>query len=187
MSIQLLRLRKQTYDIAWYALRVTYSREMALKEYLDTRNIENFLPMHYQLFRKGEKVIRKLVPVVHNLIFIHSSREEIDQIKAEVEVSLPLRYIMNKETRKPIVVPDVQMRHFIAVAGTLDEQLVYIDAASVQLKSGDRVRITGGVFEGVEGEFLRIKGDRRVVVAIQGLMAVATAFIHPSLIEVLSE
>ena len=51
------------------------------------------------------------------------------------------------------------------------------------LKRGQRVRITGGVFEGVEGEFVRIKDDRRVVVVIQGLMAVATAFIHPSLIE----
>lgn len=184
MSSESISLIKRT-DVVWYALRITYSREMAIKEYLDIRNIENFLPMHYQIFRKGEKQVRKLVPVVHNLIFIHSSREKIDKIKAEIEHSLPLRYIMNKETRQPIVVPDTQMKHFIAVAGTLNEQLVYIDAVSISLKRGDKVRITGGVFEGVEGDFLRIKGDRRVVVSIQGLMAVATAFIHPSLIEVI--
>ena len=51
------------------------------------------------------------------------------------------------------------------------------------LKKGDKVRITGGIFSGVEGVFVRVKGDRRVVVSIQGIMAVATAFIHPSLIE----
>lgn len=52
------------------------------------------------------------------------------------------------------------------------------------MKKRDRVRVTGGIFEGVEGEFVRIKGDRRVVDSIQGVM-VATAFIHPSLIELI--
>lgn len=43
--------------------------------------------------------------------------------------------------------------------------------------------LPAGFSEGVEGEFVRVKGDRRVVVSIQGVMAIATAFIHPSLIE----
>ena len=40
-----------------------------------------------------------------------------------------------------------------------------------------------GVFEGAEGVLVRVKGDRRVVVAIEGLVAVATTFIHPSMLE----
>ena len=49
------------------------------------------------------------------------------------------------------------------------------------------VRITGGDFEGQEGVFLKVKGarDRRVVIAIQGIIAVAMATIHPDLIEVI--
>ena len=38
------------------------------------------------------------------------------------------------------------------------------------------------MFEGAEGYFIRIKGDRRVVVCINGIAAVATAFVHPSLV-----
>ena len=53
----------------------------------------------------------------------------------------------------------------------------------VSFRKGERVRVTGGIFEGVEGEFIRVKNDRRVVVSIRGVMAVATTFIHPSLIE----
>ena len=64
-----------------------------------------------------------------------------------------------------------------------DGQIVYLDPTIVSLREGDRVRIVGGVFSGVEGIFIRIKGDRRVVVSIEGIMAVATAFVHPSLIE----
>lgn len=174
-----------TTDINWYALRVTYSRELTLKEYLDGEHIENFIPMHYEYAVKGERRVRKLVPAVHNLVFVRSSRSCIDRMKDET--SLPVRYIMNKETNSPILVPERQMRNFIAVAGTNEEQLVYLEPSIVALRKGQRVRVTGGVFEGVEGEFIRVKNDRRVMVSIQGVMAVATTFIHPSLIELINE
>lgn len=170
-------------DIAWYALRITYSRELALKEYLDSEQIENFIPMHYEYVVRDERKIRKLVPVVHNLIFVRSTRKRVDEIKNTMGVRLPIRYIMNRETRLPITVPESQMHSFIAVAGNYDQHVIYLDPATISFKKGDRVRITGGLFEGVEGEFVRIKGDRRVVVSIQGVMAIATTFIHPSLIE----
>jgi len=167
----------------WYAMRITYSREIAFKEYLDSREIKNFIPMRYQESDTGGRKFRKLLPVVHNLVFVHSSRKLLDTIKKEVEYKLPVRYIMDRELRRPIVIPEKQMHDFIAVAGTCDEQLIWLDAGTVAFKKGDKVRITGGLFAGVEGELMRIKGDRRLVVAIPGFMAVATAYIHPSLVE----
>lgn len=172
-------------EINWYALRVTYSRELALKAYLDGENVENFIPMHYEYAIKGERKVRKLVPVVHNLVFVRSSRSYIDRMKNET--SLPIRYIMNKETNSPIVIHDRQMHHFIAVAGTNEEQLVYLEPSVATFRKGQRVRVTGGIFEGVEGEFIRVKNDRRVMVSIQGVMAVATTFIHPSFIEIIND
>lgn len=172
-------------EINWYALRVTYSRELALKAYLDEQHIENFIPMHYAYVIKGERKVRKLVPVVHNLVFVRSSRSCINRMKDDT--ALPIRYIMNRETNRPIVIPEGQMHHFIAVAGTNDEQLVYLEPSAVAFRKGQRVRVTGGIFEGVEGEFIRVKNDRRVMVSIQGVMAVATTFIHPSFIELINE
>lgn len=169
--------------IHWYALRITYSRELVLKAFLDQNRIENFVPMRYEFVLRDGQRIRKLVPAVHNLVFIHSTRKTIDEIKKEHVISRPLRYIMDRETRQPIVIPEPQMRHFIAVAGNYEQQVIYLPATEYSMQKGDRVRITGGIFEGVEGVFVRVKGDRRVVVSIQGVMAVATAFIHPSLIE----
>ena len=89
---------------------------------------------------------------------------------------------MNRETREPIVIPERQMKNFIAVAGNLSEQIVYLEPNLSNFKKGDKVKIIGGVFEGAEGYFMRIIGDRRVVVCISGIAAVATAFIHPSLV-----
>ncbi|NDV83252.1 UpxY family transcription antiterminator [Bacteroides sp. 51] len=170
-------------QLKWYALRITYSRELALKNHLDQEHIENFVPMRYEYVVRNGQRIRKLVPAVHNLVFIRSTRRKIDEIKERNAVALPLRYIMDRETRQPITIPEVQMQYFIAVAGNYDQHVVYLPSVDSGAQKGDRVRITGGIFEGVEGIFLRVKGDRRVVVSIQGVMAVATAFVHPSLIE----
>lgn len=177
---------KNRTGLQWFAIRVTYSREMALKSYLDQCGIESFIPMQYKEIVKGERRVRKLVPVIHNLVFVRLDREKMDEVKRNISLKIPIRYMMNREKREPLVVPDRQMYSFIAVAGAYDQQVVYLDSQTLSLREGDRVRITGGVFAGVEGVFVRIKGDRRVVVSIEGVMAVATAFVHPSLIERIS-
>lgn len=169
----------------WYAIRVTYNREMKVKRELDSMHIENFLPMKYRVVMRGEKKTKELVPAIHNLIFVNISRNDLKEYKATT--TLPIRYIMNKGTREPIVIPDQQMKNFIAVAGNTSEQIVYLDPNLSNFKKGDKVKIIGGVFEGANGYFMRIKGDRRVVVCISGIAAVATAFVHPSLVQKIDE
>lgn len=169
----------------WFAIRVTYNRELKVKRELDSLHIENFLPMTHRIVMRGERKIKELVPAIHNLIFVNITATELKSYKATT--SLPIRYIMNRETREPIVIPERQMKNFIAVAGNLSEQIVYLEPNLSNFRKGDKVKIIGGVFEGAEGYFMRIKGDRRVVVCISGIAAVATAFIHPSLVKKLDD
>lgn len=165
----------------WYAIRVTYNREMKVKEELDSMSIENFIPMHYRAIERDGKLVKRLEPTIHNLIFIFIEPSRMKDYK--MHTKMPIRYIMDKEKHLPIVIPPQQMENFIAVAGTYDEQLIYLNPKPGDFANGDRVRILGGPFEGAEGVFVRLKGDRRVVVNIEGVVAVATTFIHPSLIE----
>lgn len=167
--------------LQWFAMRVTYNRALKVKESLDSQQIENFVPLQYQYVMRGDKPVRRLLPSVPNLIFIRMTLPAMKDFKRVT--TLPIRYFMDKETNAPVIVPDRQMKNFMAVAGTNDEHLVYLDPVAVKLKRGDRVRVTGGLFAGLEGEFMRINGDRRVVVCIPGIVAVATAFIPLSLIK----
>ena len=169
----------------WFAIRVTYNREMKVKRELDSLHIENFLPMKHRMVTRGERKVKELVPAIHNLIFAYISKENLKDYKATT--TLPIRYIMNRETREPVVIPEYQMKNFIAVAGNQSEHVVYLEPNIANFKKGDKVKITGGVFEGTEGYFMRIKGDRRVVVCINGIAAVATAFVHPSLVEIIND
>ena len=80
-----------------------------------------------------------------------------------------------------------ELHCFIAFAGSYSDHLVYFQPDELNLSKGTKVRMTGGDFEGQEGVCLKVKGalDRRVVIAIQGVIAVAMATIHPDLIEVI--
>ena len=48
------------------------------------------------------------------------------------------------------------------------------------------VRVTEGPFRGAEGYVKRIRRDRRLLVSIEGIVAVATAFIEPQFLEEIS-
>lgn len=171
----------QDTEKKWYGIRVTYNRELKVKSDLEEKEIEHFLPMCYKEVVRREKKIKVLTPAVHNLIFIHCTKNEMIDYKNTT--SLPIRYIMDPETRKPLVIPEIQMQNFIAVAGNYTEQIIYLDYNTAMLTKGQKVRVTGGIFAGVEGIFVKMKGDKRVVVILKGLAAIATAYIHPSLIE----
>lgn len=133
---------------------------------------------------KKRKKVRALVPVVHNLLFVHARPSDVQRVKSQVTY---LQYITDTRSGQKIIVPDGQMQRFIAVSGTYDDHLLYFQPDELNLSKGTKVRITGGEFEGQEGIFLKVKGarDRRVVIEIQGVIAVAMATIHPDLIEVI--
>mgnify|MGYP002345074611 CR=1 FL=1 len=152
---------------------------MIVKRYCDANQIICFVPMGYKISERNGVKVRKLEPVVHNLIFINASRQLINELK----LKFPIRYMMDRGTGKPIVVPEKEMRHFMAVATNYDQGIVYLDSDEMKLKVGTKVRITGGPFEGVEGTLVRIRNNKRVVVEIKGVMIVATHYIHPSLLE----
>lgn len=83
-------------------------------------------------------------------------------------MNIPIRYIMDRETRQPIVIPDSQMRSFIAVSGTYDQAVLYLEPTELNLSQRNpgtyhqrHLRRSGRVF-------VRVRHDRRVVVNIEG-------------------
>ena len=165
-------------------MRATYRRELEAMHLLEKASLGCFIPMQYKIsIRRGRKV-RALVPVIRNLVFVHARPSEVQRFKSQIAY---LQYITDTRSGQKIIIPDHDMHRFIAVAGTYNDHLLYFQPEELNLSKGTKVRITGGDFEGQEGVFLKVKGarDRRVVVAIQGIIAVAMATIHPDLIEVI--
>lgn len=168
----------------WFAMRATYRRGLQIKSLLDQKGISNFIPMRYEIRIRNGRKKRELVPVISDLIFVYAAQPELQWIK---DRNPCLQYLMDIRNGQKIVVPDRQMRDFIAVAGTYDERLIYFSPDEVNLRKGTKVRITGGDFEGYEGVFIKVKGarDRRVVISLKGIIAMAMATLPPDLIEII--
>lgn len=121
---------------------------------LKKENLGYFIPMQYKICIKKGKKVRALVPVVHNLLFVHARPSDVQRVKSQVTY---LQYITDTRSGQKIIVPDSQMQRFIAVSGTYDDHLLYFQPDELNLSKGTKVRITGGEFEGQEGVFLKVK------------------------------
>lgn len=173
----------------WFAMRATYRREMIAKRALEAFGVESFVPMHYELRREQGRMRRRLVPAIHNLIFVYAEPAVLQAVKAKMPyLQYMTRRVEGQMQGEKIVVPTAQMEAFMAAAGSFDEGMTYLGPQEVQLEKGLRVRIHGGACDGREGYLVKVPGyrNRRVVVAIEGVVAVALAEVKPEQIEVLS-
>lgn len=181
MTESILPIKKEEDTVHWFAMRVTYRREVKAQEELKVRGIDSFVPLRYVVRSSGKEHKKVLMPIVGSLIFVHARQNVIQEAKR----SMPYLQYMTNRAHDKIVVPDVQMEHFMAACGTYNESFLFFDPSEINITKGTRVRVVGGDFEGYEGVFVKVKGvrERRVVIAIQGVIAVAMATIHPDLIQ----
>lgn len=160
---------------AWFAIRVTYSRELMVESYLNTQGVESYVPMYFAQRRYGDKIRQIWAPLIHNLIFIHATAEKLREIKAGTE--LPIRYIMEPHSHQPIVIPDKQMHDFMAVVATQHEHVEVIAAKAIELVNGDRVRVMRGMFAGVEGHYIHYKGHSKIAITVGNAITALTAYV----------
>ena len=187
MSIEKKSDINRIEEPAWFAMSATFGRELKAKTFLESKQVKCFVPMRYEIVKdKTQGKIRKLVPAINNLIFVYTTKERIQALKSVAEY---LQYLTKPVGGKniPITVPEYQMRQFMAVCDTYNENLVYLSPNEVNLKEGTPVKIIGSEFDGNEGTFVKVNKSRkkRVVVMIQGLTAVMIAEFEDGYLQVL--
>ena len=167
----------------WFPMRVTYGRELSIKAFLDTVQVENFLPMKTAVSKVGHRVVEKRVPALSNLIFVHDTMEHITQLKQTRLEAEPLRYMIRHtldplhECNEVIVVPDRQMDNFLRVAAGPEDEYTYLTPSELQGHEQGSVKIVSGPFKGVEGIIKRIHGNKQVVVELEGLGGITIRFV----------
>ncbi len=171
--------------VRWFVMRAYKCESKAEERLSGEGGLEYFIPKLYAVRVYHGVRSRRLVPVIPSLVFVRASRRELVRFKKDNNF---LQYVIRKTSAggEYLVVPDDQMDNFIKVASRPEENLRYFKPEEIDIEKGARVRIIGGVFDGVEGIFMRTEGvrDRRIVVMLEGVLAVS-AKVHPDLVEVL--
>lgn len=170
----------------WFAMRATYKRELKAKDYLQNKGIKVFVPLKKIIKVVGGVKRTVVVPAINSLIFVKAQKEVLQSVKTGVQY---LQYITRRVDGKnvPVIVPERQMEEFILIAQDDAVVKTYLTPKEVDLKEGTRVRIHGGVFDGMEGILLKIKGNRKRYfhIVIDDIVAVRTIVENIDLIEVI--
>ena len=170
-------LKLSDNELHWYVAN-TCRQEKKIKQRLDSMGIENFIPFQ-QIARKIHGVDKLIeVPVIPNLVFIHTTLKTCMSLIQEY--AFDMRYLRDRETGNFLIVPDKQMNDFMFL---LDFSKEMVEVVNENLKKGDKVRVIKGDFAGIDGELSRVKGHKRVVVRLEGVVSLATAYIPGSFLE----
>ena len=178
----------------WFVLRATYGRTEKALGILQTANVETYLPMHYVVKEINGK--RKLVhePLLPNIILARMTREKTHEFVKEPVITAKGRYYysaktkpIEKETGKnpPVTIPDNEMLNFIKLTSVNSEHIMVLPPERCHFKSGDLVRVIDGAFTGVVGRVGRAAGQQRVIVVLEGVCNVATAYIPNDFIQII--
>ena len=156
-------LKLSDNELHWYVAN-TCRQEKKIKQRLDSMGIENFIPFQ-QIARKIHGVDKLIeVPVIPNLVFIHTTLKTCMSLIQEY--AFDMRYLRDRETGNFLIVPDKQMNDFMFL---LDFSKEMVEVVNENLKKGDKV--------------IRVKGHKRVVVRLEGVVSLATAYIPGSFLE----
>ena len=162
----------------WYAAYTRPNREFVIKARLDELGVENFLPTEETIREtpEGKKKVR--VPLIHGMIFIRT--DKVTSFSLINDYFLRIVYLKDIEGRHSLIVPDKQMADFMFL---LDVSAKGIEVLNKDLRKGDRVRVIKGPMAGVEGELVRVRGHKRVVIRLDGVASIATSYIPSSFLE----
>lgn len=152
----------------WFAMRVTYRREMKVKAEMDALGVQAFIPMR-RIIQKGKRLTNSQEPAIHNLIFIFASEEKMQALKkSRPELQYMMRCMDGRMEK--IIVPQRQMDDFMKVCTTSPDYVEIIPGEKVVFRPGQEVMVVCGPLQGIRGQFQRVEGHRarRLVVSIPG-------------------
>ncbi len=186
ISVDLL-MEKENENMHWYVMR-TLGRfcEMGVKQKLDDCGIRYYQAMKPVVKTlKGKKFITN-EPVIPNLLFVYGCKESI---MPHTAVGNNFQFVYNRCSGKQadcLIVPVKAMEDFIRVAESNENSRIFMPG-EIQLTKGQRIRMIGGVLDGVEGYFVKQKGCRRktLVVMLDGFFGIS-AEVEPDMIELIN-
>lgn len=168
----------------WFPMKIAKSKITPLSEVLEKKNIEYFVPTNDEVKPNpdGHKVVQ--VPMA-DLIFVHSSKDKIEQLKRSNRISHSLCFITEiphseikngmtelekRQVNRIIIVDDRSMTRFLDNINKIRNKITLLKYSETFSQIGKRVRIIDGPLAGTEGVLRRVKGNKHVHLELDNLL-----------------
>jgi len=157
-------------------MKVFHNKALKIQsDITDELGLECYVPSESVIIEMPDgRRVRKTRPAIAGLLFVSAPADFLRSIKM---LTLGNAMFYTSADGTPAAIPSDEMAMFRFVTSLSDNGLEYLPASTGDYRIGQHVKVLGGPFEGAEGHICRIKGNRRLVVSINGVCAVATSYI----------
>ncbi len=144
----------------WYALYTKSRTEKKVYQVLTEKGIDTYLPLIKTLKQWSDRKKWVEEPLFRSYIFIRiTEKERLDAIRTDGVVR------MITFQGKPVSIPDKQIE---AVRAYINEGGDQVEKEA-HFERGERVEVTRGTLQGLQGIMIETKGKKRVMVEIEGI------------------
>lgn len=168
----------------WFVMRdlKRANAKMHAYELFQEKNMEVFTPMKWRLSEVKGKKVRKEIPCIPDLLFVHDTREQLDPI-VDLVPTLQYRWLRNAY-REPMTVSDVEMERFIRAVRASASPKYFLPEEITPEMHHRKIRIVGGPLDGYEGTLLTTRGSKvkRLLVELPNLLSVGVE-VNPDFIQ----
>ncbi len=175
-------MSNETLALHWFACKVFYNRVFEFEAFLQKEGVESYLPCKTVYVMQGDEPIAKRKPLISSLVFIRTTSLRARCLQKELCNQIIIYNDRAEFNRQPYPIPDREMEIFRMVTSAGEKGLEFT-ADVPEFRRGQHVRVIGGPFKGAEGYVRRIKGNRRLVISIQGVCAILTSYVPSCFLE----
>ena len=188
-------------DVHWFPMRVAYDKDvLTICLALNEQKIEYFLPTDDAVVVNGESTTVVKKPKLKDLIFVHSSKSHLTELKHKNTKCRYLRfitYIPHSEIRngmtllersasnRIVIIPDAEMEQFIKVVSNDKINITLIPYSETFNHIGRKIRILQGPLEDCVGTLRRIKNNKHVHIDCGGIVTVQLGYMRKEMYELL--
>jgi transcriptional antiterminator RfaH len=160
ISLQLINKKvgkELSFEYNWYAVYTRSRTEKKVLQLLLSKGIESYVPIlkRFKQWSDRKKWVEE--PAIRSYIFVRISNIEYYDVLNTAGV---VRYVYFEKS--PAIIPDRQ----IEIMRKVVDGNIKFEASKTEFKKGDKIIITSGILNGIEGELIRVEDEGKILIRI---------------------
>lgn len=147
----------------WYTLLTRSRFETVVFKDIQKKSIEAFLPKIKKRSSRKDRRLMIDVPLFPGYLFVNLNLDPQEHLRVLKTIGA-VRLLGYSSGPVPVLSSQIESLKIITQSG-----LDVVSGSINSLKQGEKVMVVKGPFSGVTGEFLRYKGQDRVIIKIETL------------------
>ncbi len=144
-------------EARWFAVYTKYKREKLVRQMLERKGIEVYLPINKVTRRWTRKVKKVELPLISCYVFVKILKSEYIKVLETENVLSFVRFSKNL-----LSIPEKEIELMKRITGEIEG----VEVTTSMLNIGDDVEIIAGNLTGLKGKLIKTEGNKKFVVEL---------------------